>query len=167
MTFQQFDSRNLIISCHYPKWAEEGRKRNDYRLSIPSIFLFTSPPTFHVPLTFTSSSLFCIFPTTWEHGTGYSQPVCRVWQVHAQLQNCSIACDNCKTKWHEAFPESLSLPVLYSLLCNTALKWWASLPSLIVSYLYNEASWWLDNKIVQDSREIDSYIIDTIEAKNS
>ena len=99
------------------KWAEERGKRNDYRLSIPSIFLFPGPPTFHVPLTFASSSLFHIFPTTSERGKGYSQPVCGVWQVHAKFflkhslctpeYYCSIACGNCKTKRQESF----SLPV--------------------------------------------------------
>ena len=39
------------------KWAEEGHKRNDYRLSLISIFLFPALPTFRVPFTFTSSPL--------------------------------------------------------------------------------------------------------------
>ena len=39
------------------KWVEEGHKRNDYRLSLISIFLFPALPTFRVPFTFTSSPL--------------------------------------------------------------------------------------------------------------
>ena len=41
-------------------------------------------------------------------------------------------------------------------LSNTAMKRRASYPSLILSYLHKETSWWPDNKIVEDSREIDS-----------
>ena len=52
-------------------------------------------------------------------------------------------------------------------LSNTAMKRRVLYASPIVSYLHNEleASWWLDDKIVQEWREIDSY--DTIEAKDS
>ena len=52
LTFQQFDSRNLIIS-NVSKVAEEGGKRNDYRLSFLCLFPF--PPTFREPFTFASS----------------------------------------------------------------------------------------------------------------
>ena len=44
------------------KREETGERRdggNDYRLSLPSFFLFPAPPTFHV------------FPTIWEPGTGW------------------------------------------------------------------------------------------------
>ena len=36
---------------------EEGRKRNDYRLSLPSFFLFPARPPFRAPFTFAPSSL--------------------------------------------------------------------------------------------------------------
>ena len=80
---------NYYLTCQ--KWAEESRKRNDDSLSIPSIFPFPSSPTFRVPLTFLSFTLFRVFLTIGEPGTGYSQPVCGVWQVHAHFfWKCSL-----------------------------------------------------------------------------
>ena len=55
LTHQQLDSQ---------KWAEEGRKRNYYRLSLPSF-----PPPFSRALHFR------VFPNIWEPGTGY--PIAR------------------------------------------------------------------------------------------
>ena len=53
LTFQQFDSRNQKV----PKVGGTGIiKKNDYRLSLPSIFFF-APSTFCMPFTFASSPL--------------------------------------------------------------------------------------------------------------
>ena len=48
------------------KWAEEGRKINDYKLSLPSFFLFP----FSRPANFFRAFFFRVFSTIWESGTG-------------------------------------------------------------------------------------------------
>ena len=64
--FTGYDSftAKIWLSQMRQKWAEEGRKRNDYRLSLISIFLFPSSPTF------SRAFYFHVFPTICEPGTG-------------------------------------------------------------------------------------------------
>ena len=45
-----FAPAKIWLSQTYQKWEEERRKRNDYRLSLPSFF--TAPPPFRVPVHF-------------------------------------------------------------------------------------------------------------------
>ena len=45
-----FAPAKIWLSQTYQKWEEERRKRNDYRLSLPSFF--HCPPPFRVPLHF-------------------------------------------------------------------------------------------------------------------
>ena len=64
LTHQQLDSRK-----RRQKWAEEGCKRNDYRLSLPSFSFCSRLPPFSHALHFR------VFPTIWEPGTGYSNAI--------------------------------------------------------------------------------------------
>ena len=46
-----FAPAKIWLSQTYQKWEEERRKRNDYRLSLPSFFT-VPPPPFRVPVHF-------------------------------------------------------------------------------------------------------------------
>ena len=50
-----FAPAKIWLSQTYQKWEEERRKRNDYRLSLPSFF--TVPPPFAYPFTFARNML--------------------------------------------------------------------------------------------------------------
>ena len=114
MTFQQFDSRNLTISCAKSGQKSVVKEMITGSLSLPFSFflarqLFTCLSLLHLPHSFASFPL----PESMEKAT-LSQSVeygkCMqnfFYNIHCAHQNCSIACGNCKTNRQEF----LSLPV--------------------------------------------------------
>ena len=81
---------NLIISH-----AKSGWKRVVKEMMIGSLYLqfslfparqlFACLSLSRLPHSFSSSPLLPVFPTIGEPGTGSSQAVCRVWQVHEKF----------------------------------------------------------------------------------
>ena len=144
---------NLIISH-----AKSGWKRVVKEMMTGSLYRFP----FSRPVNFSRASHFRVFPTL-SRLPHYG----RAWNrlLSASLQSMASA----RTIFYKTFIVHTRIAALHAatvklrdmmlfknirhylfirFLSNTAMKRWASYPSLILSYLHREASWWPDNKIV-------------------
>ena len=152
---------NLVISH-----AKSGWKRVVKEMMAGSSYRFP----FSLAANFSHASHFRVFPTL--------SRLPHYWRAWNRLLSASLqSMASARTIFYKTFIVHTRIAALHAatvklrdmmlfknirhylfirFLSNTAMKRWASYPSLILSYLHREASWWPDNKIVQDSREIDS-----------